>query len=57
MEKKILRNPKDKTDKLEISELYKRGCDDCDQIYVGQTMRSIETRIREHDWNMIGTCF
>ena len=45
----ILKKPKDKIEK-EASRgiVYKIKCKDCDNVYVGQTSRSLKTRMKEH---------
>ena len=45
----ILKKPKDKIEK-EASRgiVYKINCKDCDCVYVGQTSRSLKTRMKEH---------
>lgn len=43
-----LKNPKDKIHILQKSGVYKLTCDDCNAIYIGETGRSFEVRIREH---------
>lgn len=45
---KLLNNTKDKIDKSKKSGVYKLECDQCDEIYIGETGRQFETRYREH---------
>lgn len=44
-----IKNNKDKTDKKSKSGVYKLTCEDCKKVYIGQTGRSFETRIKEHE--------
>jgi hypothetical protein len=44
----ILNNTKDKIDTLQQSGVYKLNCTDCGAIYIGQTGRTFEKRIKEH---------
>jgi hypothetical protein len=46
--KSILGNTKDKTEPLEKSGIYEINCENCDHIYIGQTIRNIETRFKDH---------
>jgi predicted GIY-YIG superfamily endonuclease len=46
--KDSLRNPEDKTEMLQKSEIYQVKCERCDSVYIGQTKRSIKTRFGEH---------
>jgi len=32
--------------------VYKINCKDCDQVYIGQTKRYLETRIKKHRRNI-----
>ena len=42
-------NAKDKRDELEKSGLvYSMKCNDCDQVYVGETARNAKVRAKEH---------
>ncbi len=45
---KQIKNNKSKTDILQESGVYKLNCTDCNKVYIGQTGRSFETRIKEH---------
>lgn len=45
---KILVNNKTKIDKLNKSGVYKINCEDCAAVYIGQTGRNINTRVKEH---------
>lgn len=47
--KNILGTTKDKTETLKKSGIYSVKCGDCDEVYYGQTKRSIETRFKEHN--------
>lgn len=45
----VFRKPKDKLDRdCTTCVVYKVNCKDCDAVYIGQTSRSLKTRIREH---------
>lgn len=44
----MLGNTKDKLDNMKKSGIYKINCDNCDHFYIGQTIRSIEVRFKEH---------
>ena len=44
----ILINNKGKIDKMHKSGVYKINCKDCPAVYVGQSGRNIETRVKEH---------
>lgn len=46
--KNLLGNPKDSVDSMEKAGIYKITCNNCDQIYVGQTKRSLNVRYKEH---------
>ena len=46
--KSLLGNPKDKTPTLEKSGIYEISCKGCDSVYIGQTVRKLETRFNEH---------
>ena len=47
--KKILRSPKDKTDKMDkTGVIYHLKCDDCGEDYIGETERKIRDRFPEH---------
>jgi hypothetical protein len=35
---------------LKVSEVYSIPCE-CGKVYIGQTVRSIETRCKEHAWH------
>lgn len=39
---------KDKTAEDDKAGIYKTECNDCDQVYIGQTRRNISTRFKEH---------
>ena len=42
-------NAKDKRDELEKSGVvYSMRCNDCDQVYVGETARNAKVRAKEH---------
>ena len=45
----LLKKPKDKIEK-EASRgvVYKIKCKNCDSVYVGQTLRALKTRMKEH---------
>jgi uncharacterized protein (UPF0335 family) len=45
---KLIFNNKDGSNKFDNSGVYKITCNDCSSCYVGQTTRSINTRIKEH---------
>jgi len=46
-------------DKIPISQeqgvVYKVNCKNCDSCYIGQTKRSVETRMKEHESNIRST--
>lgn len=44
----LLGNTKDKLDLNEKSGIYEINCKNCDEKYIGQTKRSIQTRFKEH---------
>jgi hypothetical protein len=44
----IIRNVKEK-DRMETEGVYKISCRTCQQVYVGETGRTIKTRMKEHD--------
>lgn len=44
----MLSNAKDKIETLEKNGVYKLYCQDCKSVYVGETGRKLETRIKEH---------
>lgn len=46
--KQLLKSPKDKQDPLTTGGVYKIPCS-CGQVYIGTTMRSVNTRIKEHN--------
>lgn len=46
--KSQLCNYKDKQSPQQSSGIYSIGCNNCDNIYIGQTSRRIETRVKEH---------
>jgi len=49
----IIKKGKDKLNVNQNTEVvYKINCKDCDQAYIGQTKRHIETRIKEHRSNI-----
>lgn len=39
---------KDKTNELKKSGIYEIACGECDEVYTGQTKRSVEVRFKEH---------
>lgn len=45
---KFIKNNKSKTDKDQKSGVYKLLCGSCDKIYIGQTGRNFNKRIKEH---------
>lgn len=44
----VLHNPKDKIETQNKSGIYKITCNNCENIYIGQTKRNILTRFKEH---------
>lgn len=44
----LLSNNKGKSDRLSNSGIYQLSCNSCDVIYIGQSGRSIHTRMKEH---------
>ena len=44
----ILLNNKDKTNVKNKSGVYRVDCNDCDAVYIGQTGRNLDIRIKEH---------
>nr|XP_022905894.1 uncharacterized protein LOC111417759 [Onthophagus taurus] len=44
----LLLNNKDKINKLDNNGIYKLTCDTCQATYIGETGRSLRTRIKEH---------
>lgn len=46
--KSLLGNTKDKIPFLEKAGIYKIKCRDCNFVYIGQTVRNLETRFKEH---------
>ena len=48
-------------DKIPISQkqgvVYKVNCKNCDSCYIGQTKRSVETRMKEHESNILTRSF
>jgi len=49
----IIKKGKDKLDtKSNTDVVYKIECRDCDKVYIGQTKRHLETRIKEHKNNI-----
>lgn len=46
--KNVLGNPKDPVDSMDKAGIYKISCQNCDQVYVGQTKRSLKVRFKEH---------
>jgi len=49
----IIKKGKDKLNTKSNTEIvYKIGCKDCDKVYIGQTKRHLETRIKEHKNNI-----
>src|SRR6185437_3367887 len=49
--KSLLGSSKDKTPTFEKSGIYKISCEECDHVYIGQTISNILTRYKEHDYN------
>jgi hypothetical protein len=47
--RKFLNNTKDKVQPLENSGIYKLQCNECSATYIGQSGRSIRTRVEEHE--------
>lgn len=47
--KHLLGSTKDKTPKEMKSGIYKIECNECSEIYIGQTSRNIKTRYEEHE--------
>jgi len=39
-------------DRQKTEVVYKIACKDCDQVYIGQTKRHLETRVKEHRNNI-----
>jgi len=49
----IIKKGKDKLDnKMNTGVVYKLECNDCEKVYIGQTKRHLETRIKEHKNNI-----
>jgi len=49
----LIRKGKDKLDDCRRTEVvYQIECKDCDQVYIGQTKRHLETRVKEHKNNI-----
>jgi len=49
----VIRKGKDRLDdRRKTKVVYKIECKDCDQVYIGQTKRHLETRIKEHRNNI-----
>jgi len=49
----VIKRGKDKLNNQQITEVvYKINCNDCDKVYIGQTKRHLETRIKEHRNNI-----
>jgi len=49
----IIKKGKDKLDKkLNTGVVYKLECNECEKVYIGQTKRHLETRIKEHKNNI-----
>lgn len=46
--KQLLDNSKDKLEKLDKNGVYDIKCRDCKSVYIGETGRSIKTRIKKH---------
>jgi hypothetical protein len=46
--KDSLENPKDKTEMLQKTRIYQVESEGCDCVYIGQTQRSLKTRLGEH---------
>ena len=45
----ILRKPKDRPEKDAVpGVVYKINCLNCDKVYIGQTSRSLKSRVKEH---------
>jgi len=52
----LITKGKDRLTDLQTTEIvYKLKCKDCDKIYIGQTKRHLETRIKEHKNNIKNT--
>jgi len=49
--KSLLGSTKDKIPEIQKSGIYKITCDDCPFVYIGQTIRSIQERYKEHDYH------
>jgi GIY-YIG catalytic domain. len=45
-------NYKDKKPALKKSGIYKINCKQCEEVYIGQTKRNLETRTKEHFKNL-----
>ena len=50
---RLLVNNKDKKDILEKSGVYKISCADCEAVYIGQSGRSVKTRLKEHKTSIL----
>jgi len=49
----LIRKGKDRLDDFRRTEVvYQIECRDCDQVYIGQTKRHLETRVKEHKNNI-----
>lgn len=46
--KTLLKSTKDPIDEMAKSGVYRITCTDCRKIYIGQTRRNMETRLKEH---------
>lgn len=50
---KLIVNNKKKPEKLDKSGVYKISCGDCNSVYIGQTGRNLNQRIKEHRKSII----
>jgi len=49
----LIRKGKDKLNDMQTTNIvYKLNCKHCDKVYIGQTKRHLETRIKEHKNNI-----
>lgn len=51
--KNLLGSTKDKTQDIKKSGIYKITCNNCNDVYIGQTSRNIITRFEEHNNHII----
>lgn len=52
----VIRKGKDKLiDSKQTHIVYQINCSNCDAIYIGQTKRHLETRVKEHQHNIRGS--